>query len=174
MGCMKPHWDKDDWWLLGLLWPMKTGKIGMMWLVLIVSKADWSGEAVAVWGGDRLSCQGQAELVFTAADGSGAWEGQFYHAKLISVYPLCTDVCVCVWLTSPLHPHQLWIMILIFFNFYFLVFFVFSGAASVAYGGSQARGLIESVATSLHQSHSNSGSKPRLPPTPPLTATLDP
>ena len=37
-------------------------------------------------------------------------------------------------------------------------FFVFSRAALLAYGGSQARGLIRAVAVSLHHSHSNSGS----------------
>ena len=38
---------------------------------------------------------------------------------------------------------------------------------------SQVRGQIEAVATSLCQSHSNAGSKPRLQPTPQLTATPD-
>ena len=42
------------------------------------------------------------------------------------------------------------------------------------YGGSQAKGLIGAVATSLCQSHSNAGSEPHLQPTPQLTATLDP
>ena len=45
--------------------------------------------------------------------------------------------------------------------------------APAAYGGSQARSRIGAVATSLHQSHSNAGSEPRLQPTPLLTATLD-
>ena len=64
-----------------------------------------------------------------------------------------------------------------FFFFFFLSFvvfvFAFSLAASAAYGGSQARGLIRAVATGLHQSHSNAGSEPPLRPTPQLTATLD-
>ena len=51
--------------------------------------------------------------------------------------------------------------------------FSFSRAAPAAYGGSQARGLIRAVATSLHQSHSNARSEPRLQTTPELTATLD-
>ena len=59
------------------------------------------------------------------------------------------------------------------FNFYFFCLMLFR-AALVAYGGSQARGLIGAVATSLPQSHSNAGSKPRLQPTPVLTAILDP
>ena len=36
-------------------------------------------------------------------------------------------------------------------------FFSFSRATPVAYGGSQARGLIRAVATGPHQSHSNGG-----------------
>ena len=44
----------------------------------------------------------------------------------------------------------------------------------MAYGGSQARGLIRAVATGLLQSHSNAGSEPYLKPTPQLTASPDP
>ena len=61
---------------------------------------------------------------------------------------VCVCVCVCV--------------------------FAISWAASTAYGGSQARGSIEAVAAGLHQSHSNSGSKPRLQPAPQLKAMPDP
>ena len=57
------------------------------------------------------------------------------------------------------------------FNFYFisssssyLVFLPFLGPLPKAYGGSQARGIIRAVATSLH--HSHRGSKPHLQPTP--------
>ena len=60
----------------------------------------------------------------------------------------------------------------IFFYFIFLSFVVvvvivvvvvaISWAALAAYGGSQTRGLIGAVAPSLRQSHSNSGSEPRL------------
>ena len=64
---------------------------------------------------------------------------------------------------------------LIFYLFiYFFNLFAISWAAPMAYGGSQARGLIGAVATSLHQSHSNSGSEPRLQPTPQLTTLPDP
>ena len=38
------------------------------------------------------------------------------------------------------------------FSFFF---FAISRAASMAYGGSQARGVIGAVATCLHQNHSN-------------------
>ena len=41
----------------------------------------------------------------------------------------------------------------------------------MAYGISQARSLIGAVASGLHHSYSNAGSKPRLRPTPQLTAT---
>ena len=46
--------------------------------------------------------------------------------------------------------------------------------AAMAYGGSQARGPIGATDAGLHHSHSNTGSKPRLQPTPQLTATPDP
>ena len=59
-------------------------------------------------------------------------------------------------------------------TFLFVFAFVFSRAAPVAYGGSQARGLIGAVAASLHQSHSNARSEPHLQPTLQLVATLDP
>ena len=44
----------------------------------------------------------------------------------------------------------------------------------MAYGGSQARGQIGTVATGLCQSHSNARSELRVWRTPQLTATLDP
>ena len=56
----------------------------------------------------------------------------------------------------------------------FFGLFAFSWAAPAAYGDSQARGPIGAAATGLRQRHSNAGSKPRLPPTPQLTATPDP
>ena len=40
--------------------------------------------------------------------------------------------------------------------------FAFSRAASAAYGGSQARGLIRAVLAGLYQSHSNTVSEPSL------------
>ena len=52
--------------------------------------------------------------------------------------------------------------------------FLLVRAVFVAYGGSQDRGQIGAVATSLHHSHSHAGSKPRLRPTPQLTPTPDP
>ena len=47
-------------------------------------------------------------------------------------------------------------------------------AALIAYGGSQARGPIRTVAAGLRQNHINVGSKSHLQPTPQLTATPDP
>ena len=44
----------------------------------------------------------------------------------------------------------------------------------MAYGGSQASGLIGAVAAGLHQSHSSARSEPRLRPIPQLTTTPDP
>ena len=54
------------------------------------------------------------------------------------------------------------------------VFIIFGGAAPAAYGGSQARGQIRAVATSLCHSHSNVGSEPHVPPTLQVTVMLDP
>ena len=44
----------------------------------------------------------------------------------------------------------------------------------MAYGGSQARGVIGAAPAGLYQSHSHTGSKPCLRPTSQLKATLDP
>ena len=60
----------------------------------------------------------------------------------------------------------------IFFVFFF--FFPFLGPLSMAYRGSQARGLIGAIDPGLRQSHSNTGSEQHLRPTPQLTATPDP
>ena len=66
------------------------------------------------------------------------------------------------------------------FSFFFLSFFFFSSvfcllrATPVAYGGSQAKGLIGATAAGLRQSHSNTRSEPRLQPTTQLTAMPDP
>ena len=56
----------------------------------------------------------------------------------------------------------------------YICLFAFSRAFPAAYGGSQARGLIGAVATSLHHSHNNARSKPCPQPTPQFMATLDP
>ena len=50
----------------------------------------------------------------------------------------------------------------------------FSRATPMAFGGSQARGLIGAVAARLCHSHSNARSELRLQPTPKLTAIPDP
>ena len=57
---------------------------------------------------------------------------------------------------------------------YFFLFVCFFRAAAMAYGDSQARGLIGAVASRLCHSHSNARSEPRLQPTPQLMAMLDP
>ena len=66
------------------------------------------------------------------------------------------------------------VSVLIVKIFFCFLFFVFSRAAPVAYGGSQARGLIGAVAAELHHSHSNARSELCLRPTPQLTTTPDP
>ena len=49
-----------------------------------------------------------------------------------------------------------------FFFFFFFGLLLFFSTAPVAYGGSQARGLIGATDAGLLQSHSNAGSKLRL------------
>ena len=44
----------------------------------------------------------------------------------------------------------------------------------MAYGGSQARGLIGAVGAGLHRSHITARFEPPLQPTPQFTATSDP
>ena len=61
-----------------------------------------------------------------------------------------------------------------FFVCLFVCFVFFFRATSAAYGGSQARSPIRTVAADLHHSHSNTGSEPRLQPTPQLMAMPDP
>ena len=67
------------------------------------------------------------------------------------------------------YSYTLW-----FFFFFFFFFLPFSRAAPMAYGGSQARGLIGAVANGLRLSQSNAGSELRLQPIPQLTATPEP
>ena len=56
---------------------------------------------------------------------------------------------------------------------FFSMSVIFS-AAPMAYGGSQARGLVRTAAASLHHSCSNARSKPCLQLIPQLTATPNP
>ena len=56
----------------------------------------------------------------------------------------------------------------------FFFFFCLFRATLVAYGGSQAGGLIGATGTSLHHSHNNAGSELCLQTTPQLMATPDP
>ena len=59
--------------------------------------------------------------------------------------------------------------------FYFILFCLCPfRAAPAAYGGSQVRGLIGTVAAGLCQSHSNARSQLHLWPTPQLMAMPDP
>ena len=60
-----------------------------------------------------------------------------------------------------------------FFSFFYLFILVFR-AITVAYGGSQARGLIGAVAAGLRHSHNNAISELCLRSTPQLTAMPDP
>ena len=67
----------------------------------------------------------------------------------------------------------MWQIQVMVFIVFFLFFFCIFRAELMAHGGSQARGLIAAVATGLHHSHSGTGTKLCLQPTPQLTATPD-
>ena len=83
-----------------------------------------------------------------------------------------SEKCMCCG-GSHLGGEKFWkVFIYLKKNFFFCLFAI-SWATPAAYGGSQARGRIRAVASGLRQSHSNSGSEPRLQPTPQLTATPD-
>ena len=62
----------------------------------------------------------------------------------------------------------------LFFFFLSFLSFVFFRAAPMAYGGSLASGPIGATAAGLHHSHSDTGSKLHLQPTPQLMTTPDP
>ena len=70
---------------------------------------------------------------------------------------------------SRFHPPNCGFLIL-FIYLFILLFRV----APEAYGDSQARGPVRAAAAGLCLSHSNTGSKPCVQPTPQLTAMPDP
>ena len=74
---------------------------------------------------------------------------------------------------TPETVHDVLLQIL-YQNYSFFWLFAFSRAAPTAHGGSQATGRIGATAAGPRHSHSNSGSKPHLRPTPQLTAMPDP
>ena len=86
--------------------------------------------------------------------------------KITNAYNSSTVVTKTSIPSTPLNLPFLVLQRQLLFILLFIYFSVFFRATSTAYGDSQARGLIGAVATSLRQSHSNAGSKPRLQPTP--------
>ena len=75
-----------------------------------------------------------------------------------------SSFCILVGFVSPEPQWEL--LNLFLFYFIFFIFFCLFRAAPVAYGGSQARGLIGATDANLHHSHSNTKSEPHLWPTP--------
>ena len=109
---------------------------------------------------------------------NGSWQ----HQILNPLSKARDQTCVLMD-TSQIHFHWAmmrtpqkfhFIYLFLFFIIIFFLSFVFSKSAPMAYGSSQARGQIGAVAAGLRQSDSNTGSEPRLQPTPQLTATQDP
>ena len=72
-------------------------------------------------------------------------------------------------------PDEVQILDFLAKNFiYLFVFFCHFRATPMAYGGSQARGPIRAVATSLHHSHSHAPPEPCLQPASQLPPMPDP
>ena len=69
-------------------------------------------------------------------------------------------------LCPDLFPASFYFLFLFINYYYYYLFFCLFRAIPMAYGGSQARGLIRAVAASPHYSHSNVRSEPCLQPTP--------
>jgi len=82
---------------------------------------------------------------------------QMTFILLLWDFPCITIICLYIWSSILVHIAR-------FFFFFFFVFLPFLGPLPTAYGGSQARGLIQAVVTGLHQSCSNKGSEPHLQP----------
>ena len=74
----------------------------------------------------------------------------------------------------PQRSQFFWSHFFYLFIYLFWSFCLFLGPLPVAYGGSQARGPVQAVATGLCQSHSNVGSEPLFWSIPQLTAMPDP
>ena len=94
-----------------------------------------------------------------------------FGPNLFFLLEFCFNVYISVGLLNPLFN------IMGYKNpspfFFFFDFYLFR-AVPLAYGGCQARGLVEAVATGLRHSHSNARSEPRLRLIPQLTAMPDP
>ena len=124
-------------------------------------------------------------LAFILSRNLEAFHDQLYrifpqtHVALIWIQS--TDMIIFIYMNKYLAAEaflQLYTMELhfrkpLFFFFFFFFFFCLFRATPVAYGGFQARGLIGAVAASLHQSHSNTRSEPRLQTIPQVMATPD-
>ena len=91
-----------------------------------------------------------------------AFYGHFMWMESHNTVDSCVWLLLLLMFSRSIHIIA-WISISFFF-FYLSFFFAFSRAAPVAYGGSQARGLTEAVATGLR----NARSEPHLQPTPQL------
>ena len=114
-------------------------------------------------------------LPFLSVQFSGSW---CFHKALQPSLLSTSRVCIIPketlhpWAASPQFPSP-WLRLSVSVNFYIFIYFCLFRAAPMAYGGSQARGLIGAVEASLHHSHSNAGSTVHLRPTPQLMATPD-
>ena len=90
------------------------------------------------------------------------WIGENWYFVLICIFLISSEVKVLFFK---------FILKIFMYLFFFCLFF---SPTPVAHGDSQARGLIQAVAASLHHSHRNLGSELHLRPTPQLRAMPNP
>ena len=110
----------------------------------------------------KLTQNDRSGLAWNWRGGRLIWEGIWGNFWSNSVYMGYTNLSNLIELCT------------LFSYFYFILFFCYFRARPTAYGGSQARGPIGATAASLHNSHSNTGSKPPLRLKPQLTVMTDP
>ena len=97
-----------------------------------------------------------------------------WTSSLLLSYSLEMTVLEMSWLAGWRVSKGIFILLFYFILSYFLVFLSNFRAAPVAYGSSQARGLIRVTAAGLQNSHSNARSELHLQPISQLMAVLDP
>ena len=106
------------------------------------------------------------------------WDPKHVHVGLLGpsffICKMSTLQGYCMWNAWHVVDINKWLQFLFFVFCFLFFFFLLFRAPHVAYGGSQARGLISAVAAGLHQIHSHSRYEPCLQPTPQLTAMPDP
>ena len=151
-----------QWWLHGTIWETPA------WIL----SSSQSASLLAF--NSACNCSYSHSFIQFRKEMPNAWKVCAYllpHCDSRHQLSITTSLQVIENITLGCFPKQHY-----YYYYYYYCLFVFSMATPMAYGGSQASGLIGTVAAGLHHSRSNSnaGSKPNLRPTPQLMAMPDP